>query len=193
MQLVWTLLGQRPSLELWRDRPLWPEIEAGPRPEDHCGVFERTVAVEPPGPPEPAGPLRRLAEAVCRFEVFPPWLVTPLRTGPAAAGEVLGVFYHPFPGVGLLFAARVTAVFDEAAGTTWRTGFTYRTVRGHPIIGEETFSVEKDLATGQIVVALRSWSRPGTLLARTFAPVIRRLQAHAANGALRHLAAIAEG
>jgi Domain of unknown function (DUF1990) len=61
---------------------------------------------------------------------------------------------------------------------------------GHPVLGEETFSVEKDLATGQIRVALRSWSRPGILLARMLAPAMRLVQGHAVRAALDHLAGL---
>ena len=77
------------------------------------------------------------------------------------------------------------------AGDTWRTGFTYRTLCGHPEYGEETFSVEKDLTTGVVRVALRSWSRPGTLLARMFPPWVRSLQMKAGPAAVAHLRRLA--
>ena len=50
---------------------------------------------------------------------------------------------------------------DKRIDGVWHTGFKYRTLTGHPELGEETFSVEKDLATGSVVAALRSWSRAG--------------------------------
>ncbi|HMC64696.1 MAG TPA: DUF1990 family protein [Gemmataceae bacterium] len=61
---------------------------------------------------------------------------------------------------------------------------------GHPMIGEETFSVEKNRATGRIVVALRSWSRPGIVSARLFYPLVRRLQLRAGQAATEYLAGI---
>ena len=48
---------------------------------------------------------------------------------------------------------RVIACFDEEREGVWVTGFTYRTLVGHPELGEETFSVEKDLETGLVMVA----------------------------------------
>ena len=94
------------------------------------------------------------------------------------------------PLVRLFFAARVVDVFDAASDGWWRSGFTYRTLVGHPELGEETFAVEKEVATGRVRVALRSWSRPGTWLARAFAPVVRRLQVGASERALEYLATV---
>jgi uncharacterized protein (UPF0548 family) len=93
----------------------------------------------------------------------------------------------------LFFAARVVDRFDGPDGGLWRTGFTYRTLAGHPELGEETFSVEKDLATGRVRVALRSWSRPGTWFTRLGRPAMRRLQRFANAAALDHLEAAARG
>ena len=44
--------------------------------------------------------------------------------------------------------------------------------------------------TGRMRVALRSWSRPGTCLARAFSPVVRWAQVRASDAALNHLADI---
>ena len=70
-------------------------------------------------------------------------------------------------------------------------GFKYRTLAGHPECGEETFVVEKDLATGNVTAALRSWSRPGTWIATLMYPVVRHLQLWAGRAALDHLQKIA--
>jgi uncharacterized protein (UPF0548 family) len=194
MQVLWTLFGQRPDLAPWEARPVAAGVAEGSRPGDRRDAFEREVAVERPGEPEPEGPFRRAADAVCRFHVFPPRLVTPvLRRAPVQAGDTVGICYHFAPGVDLFFAARVTACFDGPAGGVWKTGFTYRTLHGHPELGEETFSAEKDLATGRVLVALRSWSRPGTFLTWAAAPVTRWMQVHANNSALAHLAGVARG
>jgi uncharacterized protein (UPF0548 family) len=93
----------------------------------------------------------------------------------------------------MFFASRVVAVLDAEHAGWWRTGFTYRTLAHHPELGEETFSVEKEVATGRVRVALRSWSRPGMWLSRLFAPVLRRVQVGASHAALDHLAAAAAG
>ena len=63
---------------------------------------------------------------------------------------------------------------------------------GHPEFGEETFSVEKDMATGRVIVALRSWSRPGTVLAMLCPPWVRRQQVRASTRRA-HMAEMAKG
>jgi uncharacterized protein (UPF0548 family) len=192
MNTLWKWLGQRPRLEQWESRPFAPGVGQGPGPRGHRDNHEREVAAERPGGPEPGGPYERLAEAIFSFRVFPPRLVTPvLRRTPVEVGDTVGVCYHLLWGVDLFFAARVTDRFDETTGGVRRTGFAYRTLLGHPETGEETFCVEKDLATGRVRVALRSWSRPGILLTRLLGPVTRRFQLRAGRAALEHLARVA--
>ena len=130
-------------------------------------------------------------DAIRAYSIFPPSLVAGVTRGPIQLGDTVGIHYLGFPLVRLFFAARVVDVFDGRGDDGWwRAGFRYRTLVGHPELGEETFSVEKELATGRLRVALRSWSRPGTCLARAFAPIVRRAQVHASHRALDHLAAI---
>lgn len=54
----------------------------------------------------------------------------------------------------------VTAVVDEPE----RRGFTYRTLPGHPLEGEETFRVE--LRDGRTMFGVSERSRPASLLTR---------------------------
>jgi uncharacterized protein (UPF0548 family) len=193
LQVIVSALGASPRLEGWEDRPTWPGVENGPARGDRQDAYEREVGTEAPGAPQEDGVHRRAAAAILRFDVFPPALVRlVLRREPLQDGDTVGVCFRAAPGIGLLFASRVVARFDEEKGGVWRTGFTYRTLVGHPEYGEETFSVEKDMATGRIIVALRSWSRPGTVLARTFAPWVRWQQVRASRAALGHLANIAK-
>jgi uncharacterized protein (UPF0548 family) len=192
LQVVVPALGETSHLDGWEKRPLWPGVEDGPGPRDRRDAYEREIGVEPPGPPELAGVHRRAAAAILRYDIFPPRLVRPvLRRAPVQVGDTVGIAYRAAPGVELLFAARVVACFDEERGGVWRTGFTYRTLVGHPEYGEETFSVEKDLATGRVIVALRSWSRPGTVLAMLLPPWVRRQQVRASAAAVAHLAEVA--
>jgi uncharacterized protein (UPF0548 family) len=189
LQIVVPLLGGEPSLGEWEKRPLWPGVENGPDPDARRDVYERQVGVETPGEPEPNGVYRRAAAAILRYDIFPPRLVRPvLRREPVQVGDTVGICHHPAPGIDLFFAARVVACFDEEKGGVWRTGFTYRTLVGHPEYGEETFSVEKEMATGRVIVALRSWSRPGTVLALLCPPWVRWHQVRASHAALTHLA-----
>jgi hypothetical protein len=191
MQVVWRVFGQRPRLEALDGRPVTPGVEAGPRPGDRRDAYERVVAHEPPGPPEPDGPFRRLARAVLAYEVFPPSLVSGvLRRAPVQSGDTYGICYHFVPGVDLFFGGRVTAAFDGPDGDVWRAGFTFRTLAGHPELGEETFFVEKD-AAGAVKVGLQSWSRPGLWLTRLLAPFTRRVQVRSCHAALDNLERVA--
>lgn len=179
------LLVGEPRLERWDGRPFHSmERRAG----DRADVYERWVAEEAPG--APGARFRAIAESIRRYGIFPPSLVTGVVRRPVEVGDTVGVHYRGLRAVRLFFAARVVDVFEGEVDGWWRSGFTYRTLVGHPELGEETFSVEKELATGRVRVALRSWSRPGTWLARVFAPVVRRLQVHASRRALDHLASL---
>jgi uncharacterized protein (UPF0548 family) len=194
MQVLWRLFGQRPNLEPWEKQPFAPGVEAGPGTGDRRDAYEREVSVEQPGAPEPDGPYRRALDAILAFRVFPPRMVTPvLRRQPLDVGDTVGVCFHFVPGLDLFFGARVVRRFDELVDGSWRAGFTYRTLVGHPEFGEETFSVQKDPATGRVVVALRSWSRPGTFLARVMDPLTRRWQVKVSHAAADNLAAVARG
>jgi uncharacterized protein (UPF0548 family) len=126
------------------------------------------------------------------YRIFPTWLIEPvLRREPVQVGDTVGALLWLPLGFRLFFASRVVATFDEMHGGIWRTGFTYATLVGHPELGEETFSVEKDLQTGEIAVALRSWSVSGLWLTRIFEPFARWLQRFANNAALNNLETIA--
>jgi uncharacterized protein (UPF0548 family) len=188
MQFLMRFLGQRPRLELWEARSIAEDVLAGPKPGDAHDVHERVVAQEAPGPPEPNGPFEHLAQAVRGYRVFPPWMLERVcRREPVQVGDTVGGCYHLLPGIDLMFAARVTAVCDDKNGSTRRAGFTYQTLDGHPELGEETFSVEKDESTGRVSAALRSWSRPGAWLTRIAYPYARRCQLRAGRAALDHL------
>jgi len=181
------LLVGAPRLERWEGRTFHAMARTRRDRED---TYERDLAPESPG--EPGARFRRVHAAIRAYTIFPPSLVEGVIRRPIEPGDTVGIHYRGFPLVRLFFAARVVEVFDGPRGDGWwRAGFRYRTLVGHPELGEETFAVEKELATGRVRVALRSWSRPGTCLARTFGPVVRRAQVHASHAALDHLAAIA--
>ena len=180
------------SLKDWECRAFSPGTESGPKDGDRRDAYEREIGMEHPGEPEPHGPHRRVAASILSFDVFPGRQVTPvLLRKPVEAGDTVGCRYHLAWGIDIFFAARVISRFDGLAGGTWRTGFTYRTLDGHPLLGEETFAVEKDVATGRVRVSIRSWSRPEILLARAFYPVARCLQVRGGRGMLEHLGSMA--
>jgi YndJ-like protein/uncharacterized protein DUF1990 len=187
--LYWCRRGSRPSdLEDWERREVPESVAAGPGPRDARDEHVREIGVEEPGAPETSGTHRRGAESVLRFEVFPAGILTPvLRRAPVRAGDTIGARYHFAPGLDIFFATRVTEVFDGPDGGVWRTGFTCRTLEGHPFTGEETFAIEKDMATGSVRAVVRSWSRPAQFFVRLARPIARRIQLRAAREAMRHI------
>ena len=188
MQILWRRFGQQPRLKSLESLPFSRGVERGPRPGDRRDSYERVVAHEPPGDPAPDGPYRRLARAVRAYEIFPPSLVSgALPRSPLQVGDTYGICYHFLPGLDLFFGGRVTDSFDGPADGVWRAGFTFRTLRGHPELGEETFFVEKDPASGAVRAGLRSWSRPGLWLTRLASPFARRVQVRVCLAALDHL------
>jgi uncharacterized protein (UPF0548 family) len=192
MQMIWSCLGRKPRLEDWLNRGFPPTVEQGPRPNDRRDCLERIMAVESVGEPKPGGPHRRVARAIFAYEIFPPTLVSPvLLRAPVEVGDTIGILYHFMHGLDLFCGACVLECFDEPGDGVWHTGFKYRTLAGHPELGEETFSVEKDMATGAVVAAFRSWSRPGTWLTWLAAPYTRYAQVHANRAALAHLVLVA--
>lgn len=180
------------DLARWEQRPFSVAVEKGPRPHDKRDNHERVVGWEGAGSPEADGIARRVADAILCFDVFPPSLLAGVtRRTPVQIGDTIGLRHSFVPGLDLFFATRVIDRFEKVEGNQWWCGFTYRTLIGHPACGEETFIVEKNLTTGRVTAALRSWSRPGLWIASLTYPIMRRLQVRAAGAALDHLEAVA--
>src|SRR5262245_34341629 len=76
MQFLFRFLGMKPRLDRWEGRVFSARVEHGPGPRDNQDAYEREVAVEVPG--EPGGPFRRIADAILRYDIFPPSFVTPI-------------------------------------------------------------------------------------------------------------------
>ena len=192
MQWILKVFGQKPRLQDWENRAASLKVEQGPRPKDNCDCFEREVAKEALGAPEQGGPHQRVAKSIMAYEIFPPEVVSPvLHRSPIQVGDTVGILFHFLPGVDLFCGAIVLECFDEERDEIWRTGFKYRTLSGHPELGEETFSVEKNMNTGTVIVALRSWSRAGTWLTWLGWPYTRYSQIRANKSALAYLAMVA--
>jgi len=171
-----TWMGDEADLASWESRPIASASEAEPAPSDSQDTYEDTLGPEPPGAPVPKGPYEHAAAIIQRYDVFPPALVDRvLRRTSVEVGDTLGISYALFAGVRVFFASRVTQRFDERTEDGTRSGFTYRTVEGHPFAGEETFTVEKVSATGEVRISIRCWSRPLAFVAHATRPLMRRL------------------
>jgi len=192
--MIFLPFGRQAKLELWATRDYPPKLLGGPRPFDDRDLYARIVGTEPPGDPLPDGPFRRVASAILDYRVFPLSVLTPvLAKTPVSVGDTVGLTYRLLPGLRMFVASRVIATFDEPTANGWKTGFTYRTLKGHAELGEEVFAVEKDRATGEVAASLTSWSRPGHWLTRLGYFYARSCQIHASHAALNHLEAIGKG
>lgn len=89
--------------------------------------------------------------------------------GPPQVGSIATVTARVGP-MTLVNPCRVIETWD----TPTHFGFSYGTLPGHAMSGEERFSVHKD---GDIVsYEILAYSKPGTWLARVGLPVVRRMQ-----------------
>ena len=69
-----------------------------------------------------------------------------------------------------------------------RVGFAYRTLPGHPVDGEEAFVVHRDTADGDVVLTVRSLTRPASQQPwRILHPLLRIVQVVARRRYLRAL------
>lgn len=189
MQIIFRVFGQQPRLSDWLRREIPDTVLSGPSALDHVDEYEQEAAYESPGSPVPGGPYQCIADAILRYDIYPQSVITGiLNQTPVKTGDVIGICYHYLPGIDFFFCTKVTSCFHEQVDNHWKTGFTYCTLTGHPEAGEATFWVEKNITTGKIVTRIRSWSRPGTWLAKLLRRSIRRWQINGTKAALLHLA-----
>ncbi|MFE4950396.1 DUF1990 family protein [Leifsonia sp. NPDC056665] len=87
-------------------------------------------------------------------------------------------------GVTIVEPVEVVAVIEDHD----RVGFAYRTLPGHPVDGEEAFVVHRDAADGDIVLTVRSLTRPAPQQPwRILHPLLRVAQVVARRRYLRAL------
>ncbi len=179
---------QEPSLADWHRRPVHDGCHQRPL---HAFDDELLVdlAQEEKGAPQPDGPFERVERSILSYRIFGPRLGTPtLASEPVEVGQTVGLRYHFLPGLSLFFASRVVAKFErEPTPQGFKSGFTYRTVQGHPEFGEESFLVYKDPASGRVRLHIYAWSRPGLLWTWLALPWSRHIQKRAGAQAVAFL------
>lgn len=190
MQLL--LPWMTPDLDAWKKRPIHPKAAWEDVPEPYCDAFELTLATEPAGPPQESGPFQQVASSVLGYHVFGPKLATPVGCdGEVRQGQTIGLRYRFCPGLDLFFASRVTHVFKEVETEVgWQSGFFYRTLTGHPALGEERFVVTKDRG-GAVIFSMKARSRPALWYVRLLTPLARSIQHRAARQAGCYLSVVA--
>lgn len=182
--LPWT----SPRLSVWEERPIdYRAYRTALSSPDH-DLTEATMALEPVGPPVADGPFETLEAAVFRYDIFGSKVGRRvLRREPLQNGDTVGLEMRMRPAVGLFFGSRVDHVFyRENCAEGVRSGFLYRTIVGHPLVGEETFEVVKR-SDGTVVLRLEAWSRPNRWYVRALRPAARVLQRWCAGQAVAHL------
>ena len=152
----------------------------------------------PPGQP-PAGYVRdhhrvRLGEGPRDFDracaAFRGWAMFDLGwigawppNAPIVEGAVVAVVAHGF-GVWAAFTCRVIRVWEDR-GPVESLGFTYGTLPGHLLAGEERFEVGWDRRDGSVWFDILADSRPAGLPGHAAYPLIRRVQRRFAPASLR--------
>ena len=102
------------DLARWEQCAFSFEADKGPRPHDKRDNHERVIGWEDAGLPEADGIAMRVADAILRFDVFPPHLLAAVtRRTPVEIGDTVGLRYPIVPGLHLFFAARVIDRFEK--------------------------------------------------------------------------------
>ncbi|MEP6945276.1 MAG: DUF1990 domain-containing protein [Acidobacteriota bacterium] len=113
--------------------------------------------------------------AIRQWKMFDmPWTRLLPDDAPIEVGTTVAIAVRHF-GFYSLNAARIVYTIDEESEIR-KFGFAYGTLTEHGEIGEERFTVEFDLATGEVCYDLYAFSQPGALLARIGYPLSRYLQ-----------------
>lgn len=123
----------------------------------------------------------RARNALVRLEQFnlPGTVVVP--AGTAAPGSRFVVFARRF---GLWTAGPVEVSSMDV--TDRSVSYTMCTLRGHPLTGEETFTITRQ-PNGIVRFRIEAISGPGTAWARSISPVIRLMQSRYRRAAIEHM------
>lgn len=182
------------DLGLWERKVVDPRAASAAPTSAFLDLTRESVAQEAPGEPEKDGPFSRVASSILGYRIFGPRVGMPvIRREPVEEGDTLGLRYAIFPGLDLFFASRVVEVFEkrQREDSVIESGFRYRTLVGHPELGEEVFRVEKEPVSGQIHLHIEAWSLPNLWLVRLLRPWARHIQRSAATQAHHYLSLVA--
>ena len=111
------------------------------------------------------------------------WIGAWPPNAPIVEGAVVAVVAHGF-GVWAAFTCRVIRVWEDR-GPVESLGFTYGTLPGHLLAGEERFEVGWDRRDGSVWFDILADSRPAGLPGHAAYPLIRRVQRRFAPASLR--------
>ena len=117
-----------------------------------------------------------------QFEI--PWLELH-HAGPVTPGQVVATLV---PLTGLWFLNPCEVVYAEIPDSRDSVAYAYGTLHGHPVCGEERFSLSFDPASEEVRYGITAVSRPARMLSKLGYPFARRLQKRFVAASARALA-----
>lgn len=161
------------ALALGRTGPLsYDDVgaTAGPLPEGFDHDVQRAVIGHG------AAAWARAVADLKRWRPFDqPWIRFHHPDTPIVPGAVVAFSSWQY-GVWALNVCRVVDVVDVTDGPVARFGFSYGTLAGHTVAGEERFELQWDRTTDAVVFEIRKFSQLRHWIVRALGPLARRTQ-----------------
>jgi uncharacterized protein (UPF0548 family) len=119
----------------------------------------------------------RAVSALRRWQQFDqPWIRFHDPTTPIVPGAMVAFASWQY-GLWALNVCRVVDVVDVEDAASARFGFSYGTLAGHTVAGEERFELRWDKVTGDVTFEIRKYSQLRHWLVRALGPLARYTQA----------------
>lgn len=135
----------------------------------------------------------RAADALRRWEQFDqPWIRFHRPETPITPGAIVAFSSWQY-GVWALNLCRIVDVLDVEDAAGRRFGFSYGTLAGHTVAGEERFEVSWDAATDEVRFEIRKYSQLRHWLVRALGPLARRAQARFSRDAILRVGRVVAG
>lgn len=115
-----------------------------------------------------------------------PWIRFHHPETPIAAGAMVAFSSWQY-GMWALNLCRVVDVIDVRDGPVLRFGFSYGTLAGHTVAGEERFELRWDKATDDVIFEVRKYSQLRHWLVRALGPLARHTQVRFSREAIARL------
>ena len=118
---------------------------------------------EPPGEPLEHGSFRIAQEIMRSYQFPPPDLIVGIFRPDDPLERRVMLLEARFLWFRFVFGVRVTGVIDEQTPEEYTWGYSYATLDSHFERGEISFSITKNLASGEVDFRIKSFSRRGTI------------------------------
>ncbi|RAK63859.1 DUF1990 domain-containing protein [Hymenobacter edaphi] len=129
--------------------------------------YHTELPAEPPGPPVPGGSFEAAKQVLLNYSFPPPDLITGIFVPDQPLAERVMLLRAQFLFFKFWFGVRIGGVTDEQQdapdGREQVWGYNYRTLEGHFEKGQITFTIHKNLASGQVRFQVKAYSQPGRI------------------------------